>query len=104
MTNDRQRLDKWLVYARLVKTRSLAVDLVEGGRIRVNRDRTRKASHSVGPGDVLTITLQGQIKVLRILACGERRGPAKEAQHLYEDLSRAADDGQGLETLGPAQE
>lgn len=87
MIDERQRIDKWLVYARLVKTRSLAVELLEHGRVRINRERIRKASVLVGPGDVLTVALPRGIRVLKIVACGERRGPAIEAQTLYEDLT-----------------
>lgn len=84
-----QRLDKWLWFARIAKTRTLATRLVETGKARVNRTRVSKASRMVGPGDVITLAIHGRIKVLKILACGERRGPAAEARMLYEDLSPA---------------
>ena len=87
MPGDRQRVDKWLFFARVVKSRSLAAKLAQGGRVRVNRDKIDQASHQVKIGDVLTITLDRRILVYRILACGERRGPAEEARLLYEDLS-----------------
>ncbi|WP_342643622.1 RNA-binding S4 domain-containing protein [Rhodoligotrophos ferricapiens] len=90
-----QRIDKWLVYARLVKTRSLAVELLEHGRVRVNRERIRKPSHIVGAGDVLTVSLPRGVRVLRILACGERRGPASEAQGLYEELTSCTSESEG---------
>ena len=80
------RLDKWLWYARFFKTRSLATKLVTGGHVRVNAQRVSKASASVRPGDVLTFPKDHDIRVIRILAVGERRGPAPEAQALYNDL------------------
>lgn len=82
----RQRLDKWLWYARLVKTRSLAARLVAEGRVRINRIRAEKPAATVKPGDVLTLSVDENVKVLRILAPGSRRGPAPEARQLYEDI------------------
>lgn len=84
-----QRLDKWLWYARVTKTRSLAAALVERGRIRVNRVRTQKPSHTIKPGDVITASVQRNVRVLKVLQAGTRRGPATEAQGLYEDLTPA---------------
>lgn len=85
-----QRLDKWLFFARVVKSRSLAAKLVQSKRVRRNRDKAQQASDAVRPGDVLTITLDRRILVYRVLGMGERRGPAEEARQLYEDLSPAA--------------
>lgn len=86
-TTARQRLDKWLFFARVVKSRSLAAKLVQAGRVRVNRDKADQASHMVKPGDVLTVTLERRILVLKLLDGGTRRGPAEEARRLYEDLT-----------------
>ncbi|MDZ5699368.1 RNA-binding S4 domain-containing protein [Chelativorans sp. M5D2P16] len=86
----RQRIDKWLFFARVVKSRSLAARLAQAGRVRVNRNKIDQAAHQVRPGDVLTITLDRRILVYRILAPGERRGPADEARLLYEDLTPPA--------------
>ncbi len=85
----KQRIDKWLFFARVVKSRSLAAKLAAGGKVRVNRDKIEQASHPVKAGDVLTITLDRRILVYRVLAPGERRGAAPEARLLYEDLSPA---------------
>lgn len=90
----RQRIDKWLFFARVVKSRSLAAKLAAGGKVRVNRDKIEQASHPVKIGDVLTITLERRILVYRVLGAGERRGPAPEARLLYEDLSPAPEAGQ----------
>ncbi len=83
------RLDKWLWYARIAKTRSLAARLIETGKVRVNRARVSKPSRKVGPGDVITLILHGRVRVVKVLACGQRRGPATEAHELYEDRSPA---------------
>lgn len=86
-TAARQRLDKWLFFARVVKSRSLAAKLIQAGRVRVNRDKAEQASHLIKPGDVLTVTLDRRVLVLKVLAGGTRRGPAEEARTLYEDLT-----------------
>lgn len=80
------RLDKWLWFARFVKTRSLATKLVVDGRMRVNGAPTQKAHYTVKLGDVLTFPLGPHIRVIKVVALGIRRGPAPEAQALYEDL------------------
>jgi ribosome-associated heat shock protein Hsp15 len=84
---DTQRLDKWLWFARVLKSRTLAAQLVADGKVRVNRVRTTKPSQTVRAGDVLTVALRGRVVVLKVLAAGERRGPPAEAKRLYEDLS-----------------
>ena len=83
----RIRLDKWLYHARFAKSRGIAADMVSGGHVRVNRDKAGKPAHKVGPGDVLTFAKGERVRVVRILAVGTRRGPAVEAQALYDDLS-----------------
>src|SRR5690606_11459636 len=82
-----QRVDKWLFFARVVKSRTLAAKLAQGGKVRVNRNKIDQASYQIKVGDVLTITLERRILIYRILETGERRGPAPEARLLYEDLS-----------------
>ncbi len=81
------RIDKWLWQARFFKTRSLAAGVVTAGHLRVNGDKTAKPGRAVGPGDVLTFRHASEIRVVRILACGTRRGPAPEARLLYEDVT-----------------
>lgn len=83
----KQRLDKWLFFSRAVKSRTLAQKLIETGAVRVNSERTIRTDHPVGTGDVLTMTIHERLLVYKILDPGERRGPAPEAQALYEDLS-----------------
>lgn len=89
-TRDRLRIDKWLWHARLLKSRSLAAEMVSGGHVRVNGQRIEKPGRAVGPGDVLTLAVAGEVRLLRIRACGTRRGPAAEAQTLYYDLDAPA--------------
>ena len=84
---DKIRLDKWLWYARFFKTRGLSAKHVSAGHVRVNSEKAAKPAHSVGLGDVLTFVQGREVRVVRILAVGERRGPAPEAQALYDDLS-----------------
>jgi len=84
-----QRIDKWLWYVRLVKSRTQAAGLVEAGKVRVNRARVVKPSAAVAPGDVVTVAADAKVRVLKVLAPGTRRGPASEAQALYEDLTPA---------------
>lgn len=84
-----QRLDKWLWFARVIKSRTQAAALVTGGKVRVNRQRTDKPSQSVKPGDAVTITVRGHIRVLKILAPGIRRGPPAEAKMLYDEVQPA---------------
>ncbi|WP_419903339.1 RNA-binding S4 domain-containing protein [Kiloniella sp.] len=81
------RIDKWLWYARFFKTRTLASAVCNGGRVRVGGATVRKSSHVVKVDDVLTFTQGPNIRVIRILGLGSRRGPASEAQQLYEDLA-----------------
>lgn len=80
------RLDRWLVFSRLVKTRSAAVALVDSGHLRVNGQRVLRPAQAVGPGDTLTVPHGTRIRLLRVLACGTRRGPPAEAAALYHDL------------------
>jgi ribosome-associated heat shock protein Hsp15 len=80
------RLDKWLWHARFIKQRQLAVDLVRRRRIRLNDHLVEKVHKTVRPGDVITLVMPADVKVLEVLALGERRGPAPEAQALYRIL------------------
>ncbi len=83
----RIRIDKWLWFARVVKTRTLAKKLVLSGKVRLNGERTSSPSLNLKPHDVLTISLDRRILVYRVISLGKLRGPASEAQLLYEDLS-----------------
>jgi ribosome-associated heat shock protein Hsp15 len=85
--SESRRLDQWLWYARVVKSRTLAAGLIADGKTRLNRSKILKPSQGVRAGDVLTVAIGPRVRVLRILALGERRGPPAEARTLYEDLT-----------------
>jgi ribosome-associated heat shock protein Hsp15 len=82
-----QRLDKWLWFVRVIKSRTQAAGLVTDGKVRVNRQRVEKPSQTVRHGDVVTVSVRGRVRVLKVLAAGERRGPASEARALFEELT-----------------
>ena len=86
---DALRLDKWFWHARFFKSRSLASKFCQSGKARVNGDTIRKAHYMVRCGDTLTFPIGHQVRVVKIVALGLRRGPAPEAQGLYEDLRTA---------------
>ncbi|MEK9755196.1 MAG: RNA-binding S4 domain-containing protein, partial [Rhodospirillaceae bacterium] len=81
------RVDKWLWYARFFKSRSLATQFCNEGKLRIDDVLINKAHHVVRPGNVLTLVRGAAVRVIRVLALGSRRGPAAEAQALYEDIS-----------------
>lgn len=87
-TEDRdwQRLDKWLWCARFMKARADCARLVAGGMVRINRQATEKAHARLRPGDVVTLPLRGQVRVIEVVALATRRGPAAEAQTLYREV------------------
>lgn len=80
------RLDKWLWHARLARTREVAGELVGARRVRLNGQLVGKTHVLVRPGDVVTLTQPARVRALRVVALGLRRGPAVEAQGLYEEL------------------
>ncbi|MGH6769972.1 MAG: RNA-binding S4 domain-containing protein [Xanthobacteraceae bacterium] len=86
---DRQRIDKWLWHARVVRTRTAAAALAASGHVRVNSQRIDAASRTVRVGDVVTIALDRTVRVLKVAALAERRGAAA-ARLLYEDLNPPA--------------
>jgi len=107
---DRQRIDKWLWHARVVRTRSAAAALVVGGLVRVNNERVKQPSHLVRPSDVITVALDRSVRILKVTGYVERRGSATVARGLFEELtplsepnaedppSGARDDGTGRPT------
>ena len=89
MTVPKQRLDKWLWFARFVKSRTLAAKLVGDGFVRVNGQRVDNPAKGVAVGDVVTVAVARTTAVVRVEALGERRGPAPEARQLYSSLEPA---------------
>nr|WP_246175165.1 RNA-binding S4 domain-containing protein [Paracoccus limosus] len=79
-------MDRWLHHARLFRTRTLAAGAVDAGGIRMNGNPCRKPAQMLRGGDVVTVSAHGQVRVLRVLGLGERRGPASEAVALYEEV------------------
>ncbi len=87
MSGETLRLDKWLWYARFFKSRSLANKFCADKRLRINESVLKKTHQGIRVGDVLTFAKGPHVRVIRIVALGTRRGPAVEAQALYEDLA-----------------
>ena len=83
---ERQRLDKWMWHARVVKARTSAAELVVTGHVRVNGVRETSPGHAIKIGDVLTIALDRAVRVLKVTAFNERRGNAASGRVLYEEL------------------
>jgi len=85
--NDRQRIDKWLWHARVVRTRTSAASLVDSGHVRLNGERVTAASRPVKTGDVVTVALDRTVRVMKVTGFAERRGDADAARLLFDDLS-----------------
>jgi ribosome-associated heat shock protein Hsp15 len=96
---DSLRLDKFLWFARIVKTRALAQALAEQGRIRIGGRLIDRAHAPVRVGDVLSFAQRGLVRVLKIEALPARRGPPAEARTLYTEIGEALLPGEGR---GPA--
>lgn len=90
-----QRIDKWLVFARVVKTRSIAQQLVETKKVRLNKEKIDNPARNIRAGDVLTISYSSRVHVLKVTGFAERRGSADDAQALYENLNAAAAEADG---------
>ncbi|MGZ5881638.1 MAG: RNA-binding S4 domain-containing protein [Xanthobacteraceae bacterium] len=95
----RQRIDKWLWHARVVRTRSAAAALAAAGHVRINGQRVDAPSQAVRPGDVVTVALDRAVRVLKVLAFAERRGSADDARAICEFLDPV--DGRRAEPAGP---
>ncbi|MDT8856700.1 RNA-binding S4 domain-containing protein [Paracoccaceae bacterium Fryx2] len=93
------RLDKWLWQARFFRTRGLATAEVAAGHVRVNGVKAAKPAHPLHSGDVLTFPQGGRVRLIRVRACSQRRGPAAEAIRLYVDLDATEDAGNPLVRL-----
>jgi ribosome-associated heat shock protein Hsp15 len=91
LEGESQRVDQWLWFARLFKTRTLAAKLVQDGHVRITRagetTRIEKPSFALKAGDIITLRIQRKVRVLEVVGAGVRRGPAAEARLLYHDLT-----------------
>jgi ribosome-associated heat shock protein Hsp15 len=83
---DAVRLDRWLHFARVFKTRTLAAEAIGSGGVRLNGQPCRKPAQPLRHGDLVTVSALGRVRALRVLLLGERRGPAAEAETLYEEI------------------
>jgi ribosome-associated heat shock protein Hsp15 len=83
---ERQRIDRWLWHARVVRTRGDAAALAGSGYVRVNGVRIDAPSRTVRAGDVITVALDRRVRVLKVRGFVERRGPAGTSGTLYEDM------------------
>ena len=86
---DGQRIDKFLWFARIVKTRALAQQLAQEGRLRIDGRVVDRAHAPVRPGDVLSFALRGNVRVLRVEQLPRRRGPPAEARQMYSEIAEA---------------
>jgi ribosome-associated heat shock protein Hsp15 len=84
---ERQRIDRWLWHARLVRTRSAAAALASAGHVRVNGTRIAAPSRLVRTGDVITVALDRNVRVVKVRRFAQRRGRAEAGQALYEALT-----------------
>lgn len=85
------RLDRYLFFIRLVKSRTLAQAIIQAGNIRIDGKRVAKTSEEVRVGSVVALPLHGQVRILRVLALPQHRGPASEARTCYEELGETAE-------------
>ena len=98
-----QRLDQWLWFTRFAKTRTLAQDFIERGKVRVNANKVDKVSYWLKAGDAITLSIGHTVRVIKVLGFGQRRGPAKEASGLYEELTPRADETTSLRSAGASE-
>jgi len=98
---DRQRIDKWLWHARVVRTRSAAASLASSGHVRVNGQRILAPSHGVRPGDVVAVVLDRAVRVLKVVGFAERRGSAEAARALCENVAAARNETDARASLPP---
>jgi ribosome-associated heat shock protein Hsp15 len=86
----RQRIDRWLWHARLVRTRGAAAALTEAGYVRVNGARIDAPGRMIRSGDVVTVALDRGVRVVKVTGFAERRGPPASVAVLYQDIDRGA--------------
>lgn len=94
-----QRLDRWLWFARIVRSRTAAAGLIEEGKVRVNRTKIEKPGTCVKVGDVVTVVAHHRVRVLEVQAAGHRRGPPREAHTLFNEISSDTAPASGISDL-----
>jgi len=80
------RLDRYLFFIRLVKSRTLAQGLIEAGHVRIDGKRVARPSEEVKEGSIAALPLHGKVRVIRVIGLPKRRGPAPEARLYYEEI------------------
>ena len=83
------RIDRFLFFIRLAKSRTLAQALLETGHVRVDGKRVTKPSEDVHEGSVVALPLHGQTRVIKVVSLPSRRGPAAEVRSCYEEIGEA---------------
>ncbi|RCW25895.1 heat shock protein Hsp15 [Ciceribacter lividus] len=101
-SDSRQRLDKWLFFARMAKSRSIAQRRIAAGDVRVNDQKILQASHTVRAGDRVVLVAGARSRILVVKAAGVRRGPYEEARQLYDDVTPAEQESQPSNSFGQA--
>ena len=103
LAGGRQRIDKWLFFTRMLKSRTLAQALVQAGHVIVNGQKVLQPSHNVKPGDRVELVLERRDIVLVVRGPGKRRGPFEEARLLYDDLTPPREEQPRLSAFEQAQ-
>jgi len=101
-SGSRQRIDKWLFFARMTKSRSVAQSVIQSGHVRINGEPVKQPSYPVKPGDRIDLALERRNVVLVVKLPGARRGPFEEAKLLYDDLTPPAAETKRLSALEQA--
>jgi ribosome-associated heat shock protein Hsp15 len=101
LSDERQRIDKWLWHARIVRTRGAAATLAASGHVRLNGVRIEAPAKAVKAGDVVTVALDARVRVLKVTSFAERRGAAEAGRALYEDLAPAPAEASAREPVPP---
>ena len=83
------RIDRFLFFIRLVKSRTIAQQVIDEGHVRIDGRRVAKSSEEVRAGSVVALPLYDQVRIVRVLSLPTRRGPASEARACYQELERA---------------
>jgi ribosome-associated heat shock protein Hsp15 len=99
--HERQRVDRWLWHARLVRTRVAAATLAGAGFVRINGIRIDAPGRLLRAGDVITVALDRRVRVLKVRGFADRRGPSGSAARLYEDLETTGPDRPALRAPDP---
>ena len=89
------RIDRFLFFIRLIKSRTLAQAVIDTGYVRIDGRRVEKSSEEVRTGSVIALPLRDEVRVIRVLSRPARRGPASEARQHYQEIIAPIDEGRG---------